>query len=144
MSKKSLILVIIQFASFLFFGVTGGLFTTGILLILQIIGLAIGFWGIIAMKMGNFNVQPEVKSYAKMVTSGPYKIIRNPMYTGLLLFFGISVFANFTFLRLAVLLILGLVLILKIFMEEGFLEKKFGGSYVAYKKKTFRLIPFIF
>jgi len=144
MSKKSLVLVIIQFVSFLFFGVTGGLFSTGVLLIFQVIGLAIGLWGIIAMKIGNFNVQPEVKSHAMMVTSGPYKIIRNPMYTGLLLFFGISVLANFSFLRLVVLLILTLVLILKIFMEEGFLKQKFGDVYTTYKKKTFRLIPFVF
>lgn len=144
MSSKSLVLVIIQFASFLFFGLVGNIFASGYLLVFQIIGLLIGLWGIITMKMGNFNIQPEVKSHAILVSSGPYKIIRNPMYTGLLLFFGISVTTNFSILRFAVFVILAIVLVLKIVMEEKFLEQKFGEKYVSYMKKTYRLIPFVF
>ena len=144
MSKKSLILVIIQFSSFAFFGLTGGLFTKGILLAIQILGLAIGLWGILAMKMGNFNIQPEVKHTAVFVSRGPYKIIRNPMYSGLILFFGVSVFYNYSNLRLGILFALITALLLKIFMEEQFLIEKFGEQYAVYKKKTYRLIPFIY
>ncbi len=114
------------------------------MLFFQIIGLAIGLWGIIAMKIGNFNIQPEVKHSANFVSHGPYKIIRNPMYTGILIFFGISVSTNFNYLRLIVLLILATALVLKIFMEEQFLSEYFEKEYVEYKKKTYRLIPFIF
>ena len=144
MSKKSLILVILQFSSFIFFGLDGGLFAKGFLLFIQIIGLAIGLWGIITMKLGNFNIQPEVKHSAIFTSHGPYKIIRNPMYTGLLIFFGISVLTNFNSLRLAVLIILTTSLLLKIFMEEQFLSNRFKNEYLEYKKKTYRLIPFIF
>jgi len=144
MSTKSLILVIIQFSSFAFFGLTGGLFSKGIPLLFQIIGLALGLWGVLAMKMGNFNIQPEVKNTAVFVTNGPYKMIRNPMYSGLILFFGISVLSNFTFLRLAILVTLITVLLLKIFMEEQFLTQKFTEQYLVYKKKTYRLVPYIY
>ena len=151
MSKKSLFLVIIQFSSFAFFAVAGSLFTPNYWLIAQIIGLLIALWGVLAMKMGNFNIQPEVKHHANMVSSGPYKIIRNPMYTGLLLFFGISVLVNFTtetfvfsISRVLVFFILAFVLIMKITMEETFLTEKFGESYINYKKKTYRLIPYIY
>ncbi len=144
MSKKSLILVIIQFSSFAFFGLVGGLFAKGVFFVVQILGLAIGLWGILAMKMGNFNIQPEVKHTAIFVSHGPYKIIRNPMYSGLILFFGVSVFYNFTLLRLGVFLALISVLLLKIFMEEQFLIEKFGEQYATYKKRTYRLIPFIY
>ena len=144
MSNKSLILVIIQFSSFLFFAVAGDLFATSYLLGIQILGLLLGLWGIVAMKYGNFNIQPEVKISANLVSVGPYKIIRNPMYSGLLLFFGISILANFGYIRLVVFVLLAIVLLLKINMEESFLTQRFGEEYVSYKKKTFRLIPFVF
>jgi protein-S-isoprenylcysteine O-methyltransferase Ste14 len=151
MSNKSQILVLIQFSSFAFFAIAGSLFTRDFWLILQLIGLGLGGWGVLAMKMGNFNIQPEVKTNAVMVSSGPYKIIRNPMYSGLLLFFGISVFGNFdfdnltySFIRLSVFILLTAVLIMKIYMEEAFLTRKFGTKYTIFKEKTYRLIPFIY
>jgi len=144
MSKKSLILVIIQFSCFIYFGLTGNLFANKILLIIQLIGLGIGAWGILVMKIGNFNVQPEVKNTAEFITNGPYKIIRNPMYTGLILFFGVSILYYFTYLRLAIFALLCVALLLKIVMEEQFLTERFNEDYLSYKKKTYRLIPYVF
>ncbi len=144
MSKKSLALVILQFLCFAFFALNGHLFAKGSLLYLQIIGLAIGLWGILTMKLGNLNIQSEVKQNAEFISNGPYKFIRNPMYTGLLIFFSISVFTNFSYIRLGVFIVLTIVLLMKIFMEEQFLNERFEKEYLDYKKKTYRLIPFIF
>jgi len=144
MSKKSLLLVIIQFSCFAFFALDGGLFAKGTLIIIQIIGLVIGLWGVVAMKLGNINIQPEVKQNAIFVSHGPYNLIRNPMYSGLLLFFVISVIVNFNYLRLSVFILLTIVLLLKIFLEEQYLTDRFKKEYLEYKKKTFRLIPFVF
>lgn len=144
MSKKSLILVIIQFSCFIYFGLTGNLFAKNLLLIVQLVGLAIGAWGVLVMKLGNFNVQPEVKHTAKFITNGPYEILRNPMYTGLLLFFGVSVYNNFNYMNLLVFVLLSISLLLKIGMEEHFLTERFGTEYLNYKKKTYRLIPYVY
>ena len=151
MSTKSRILVYIQFSCFAFFAFAGNLFITNYWLALQLFGLVLGIWGVLVMKLNNFNIQPEVKSKAVLISKGPYRIIRNPMYAGLLLFFGISVILNFNFnkilfstIRFSIFLLLTFVLILKIGMEEKFLKTKFGSNYLTYKKKTYRLIPYIF
>lgn len=144
MSTKSKVLVIIQFSSFIYFIVDGSVFAFDYLLIIQILALSLSLWGITSMRYGNFNVQPEVKKNAQFISKGPYKIIRNPMYAGILLFFGIAVINKFNFIRLLVLLLLIISLLLKIFYEEKFLTERFGNIYLDYKKKTTRLIPYIF
>lgn len=144
MSGKSKILVFLQFAVIGFFVSDGSFQKQPFLLLLQIISLFIGLWGIYVMKFGTFNIQPELKENAQLNKKGPYKIIRNPMYFGLILFFGLAAIGHFTILRLLLFLLLTAVLLLKILMEEQFLEQKFGDKYKQYKTKTFRLIPFVF
>jgi len=96
------------------------------------------------MRIGNFNVQPEVKLNAIFITKGPYKMIRNPMYSGLILFFSANIISDFSFFSLAVFIILIVVFLSKIEMEEEFLNEKFGAQYVNYKKITYRLVPYIY
>ncbi len=144
MSKKSLILVIIQFTIFAFFIFSGKIIAISYWSIIQVFGFIISVWGILAMKIGNFNVQPEVKPMALFITRGPYKIIRNPMYAGLILFFGASIISYYSPIRLAVMILLIYIFIEKIKLEEQFLSVRFGNDYLQYKKKTFRLFPFIY
>ena len=144
MSRKSLILIVIQFSSFIYFGITGNIFGNGFLLFFQIGAILFGLYAIAVMKIGNFNIQPEVKNTAKFVVKGPYRIIRNPMYLSILLFFGIAVIHHFSLIRLTVFLTLTTSLLLKIFSEEKFLKERFKNSYNTYKQKTYRLIPYIF
>lgn len=144
MSKKSLILVILQFSCFLFFAIDGMLFVDSFLIFFQLMGLIISFWGMITMKLNNFNVQPEVKQNAQFISKGPYRLIRNPMYAGILIFFGIALYEQFSYLRLFVYILLTITLLLKIYAEEKFLTERFGDVYLNYKEKTSRLIPFIY
>ena len=55
-----------------------------------------------------------------------------------------SVILNYSYLRLSVLILLIIVFLEKIKLEEQFLSERFGEIYKVYKKKTSRLIPFIY
>jgi protein-S-isoprenylcysteine O-methyltransferase len=144
MSNRSKILVILQFLCFIFFLIQGNIFASGIFLVIQILGFILCFWSILVMRIGHFNVQPEVKKNAVFVNSGPYRFIRNPMYAGLIIFFGAGVLHSFQMMKFLVFLLLLLVFLLKISLEEKFLAKQFGEKYIAYKKKTKRLVPYLF
>jgi protein-S-isoprenylcysteine O-methyltransferase Ste14 len=144
MSSKSAILIFLQFACFAYFIFYEDLLVNNTLITIQIIGFTLSIWAIIIMRIGNFNVQPEVKINAIFITKGPYKLIRNPMYSGLILFFSANIISDFSFFSLAVFIILIVVFLTKIAMEEDFLNDKFGAQYVKYKKITYRLVPYIY
>ncbi len=143
MSRKSLILVIIQVITMVFLIVFNNPIVKGIGLLFQIIGVAVGLWGILIMGIGNFNIQPEVKSDS-LITAGPYKWIRNPMYMAVILFYVPIVLQNFSWINTLVFIVLLITILLKIYSEEKFLEERFGNNYLEYKRKTKRLIPFIY
>ena len=143
MSKKSRILVILQIITMIYLIIMNYPITMGIGLALQIIGIAIGIWGILTIRVGNFNIQPEVKSNS-LVTKGPYKWVRNPMYTAVILFYLPIVINNFNWINSLVFMVLFITLLLKINSEEQFLKEQFGDVYTEYKKETKRLIPFIY
>ena len=144
MSTKSGILIFLQFACFAYFIFYENLLVNNTLITIQILGFSLSIWAIFVMQIGNFNVQPEVKTNANFITKGPYKLIRNPMYTGLILFFSANIISEFSFFSLTVFTILVAVFLSKIAMEELFLDKKFGLQYERYREKTYRLVPYIY
>lgn len=81
------------------------------------------------------------KPATSLVTSGILSWTRNPMYLGMAIFYvGLAVVLD----SLAALLVLPLVLAIVhtqvIAREEAYLERAFGGEYVAYKNRVRRWI----
>lgn len=78
----------------------------------------------------------------EFVAVGPYKYVRNPMYIGaFILLIGFGVFHHsISILILCVVLFL-LFHLFVVFVEEPQLEKRFGESYLEYKKVIRRWVP---
>lgn len=108
-----------------------------------------------------FTFDLAIRSKHKLITNGPYRYIRHPSYTGLILaVFGYSLFTFkvvYTvtqmlhvsdFIAQAIMLfptIFGTALIIhRIPREEDMLLKEFKDNWMKYSKKTWKLIPFIF
>lgn len=104
---------------------------------------ALGIWAIIANPPGNFNIRPEPKARGRLVTSGPYRWVRHPMYLSVLLLAAGA--GTWLMNGPAILLGLGLlvVLVVKARIEETWLLQTFLG-YAEYRQRTHRLIPWIY
>jgi len=120
------------------FGSTG-LSAAGLLLMWA--GLAVRIWAIVVL--GNsFRMTVEVDAGQQVVDSGPYRWVRHPSYTGIvLLLAGLGlVYGNVP--ALAILLVLpAAVLIHRIFVEEAVLTEVMGRAYADYAARTKRLVP---
>ena len=111
--------------------------------ILELSGILLGIWAAATMKVRNVNVFPEVKSGSHLVTGGPYRWIRHPMYTALLMVMLALVCESFSYWRGFCWLLLSVNLVAKLFYEETFLREAFD-DYEGYQLRTWRLIPWIF
>jgi protein-S-isoprenylcysteine O-methyltransferase Ste14 len=106
--------------------------------ILVAAAVAIGGWAIFLFRRSKTGIIPFSPS-SSVVTEGPYRITRNPMYLGMTLaLFGWAVIlgslAPFFVPPLFVLLITYLFVL----PEEGHMEKTFGASYLDFKKRVRR------
>ncbi len=105
--------------------------------------VALGLWTLAHNRPGNFNIRPEPKASGRLVTGGPYRYMRNPMYSALLLFAAAEVVAYRDLWKIACWLFLALVLVAKVLLEERALRARFPG-YGAYSKRVRRFIPGLF
>jgi protein-S-isoprenylcysteine O-methyltransferase Ste14 len=105
------------------------------------LGLAIRLWAIATLGRA-FRTTVEVDPGQTVVTSGPYRAIRHPSYTGLLLIVaGIGLAAE-NWLGLAACLVLPLPAVLwRMRVEEAELTRVLGDPYRRYVAVTKRLIP---
>ena len=115
-------------------GVTGILLTTA--------GLAFASWA--RIHLGKYwSSMVIVKEGHHLIRTGPYRIVRNPMYTGML---AALIGAAIAIGLLMAFIALGIIVIgiwLKIRAEEEILQEKFGDEYLLFKQEVKALIPWI-
>lgn len=93
-----------------------------------------------------FTYTVQTSSDQPVITGGPYRILRHPSYTGILLIvIGVgAVWGNWLGLGLAVLVAMTLIgLSYRIHVEENALLEELGDSYRTYADHHKRLIPFV-
>jgi len=112
-------------------------------ILVESIGIALVVWAVKAMKR-NGNVTPVPKAHASLITSGPYRFIRHPMYIAQIIAVIPLIYEHYTVYRMAALLILIVTLIFKLHYEEQRLIEHFGTAYKDYQKRSKKLLPYLF
>lgn len=141
---KSLLFVFLQFSALGLIAITGSLIPSNAwLLTIELAGILLGVWAVVSIGIFNFNITPDVKNGSRLVTNGPYALIRHPMYTALLITTLPLLINTFNWFRLVLWITLLITLLFKLEYEEKLLSQMFT-EYSHYKKTTYRLLPFLY
>lgn len=105
------------------------------------LGLALAIWGERQFAAAGTEILPASASNKVLVTSGPFRFTRNPMYLGLTtVAFGIALyFGTAPFFAVPALLFL-LVNFVFIPFEEAKMQRQFDDSYTEYRARVRRWI----
>lgn len=111
-------------------------------LALTIVGLAIAIWARFYLGR-NWSARVTIKKDHELVRTGPYAIVRHPIYSGIILALAGTVlgFGEIRALLGFILVIVGILL--KSRLEEQFMSKQFGEEYARYREEVKSLIPFV-
>jgi protein-S-isoprenylcysteine O-methyltransferase Ste14 len=105
-------------------------------------GLAVAIWARVYLG-GNWGMPMTEKVDPELVTTGPYRRVRHPIYSGIILAAIGTTIAVSPYWLVAVVAI-GAYFVYSAFMEERFMVTRFPDSYPRYRQSTKMLVPFIF
>lgn len=134
-------LVLAQFCLIAALVVYGGVTGSTGALILTGAAIVIGLWAVITMKF-KVSVLPDVRAKQVLYTGGPYRYIRHPMYSAVLLFCLAAVYNRFNGITVILWAELLIVLMIKLRYEERQLSAKFD-NYKHYMQHSKRLLPLV-
>ena len=112
----------------------------GIAVILMLCGFAFAIWA--RRHIGRFwSARVTLKEGHQLIESGPYSLVRHPIYSGLLLSMAATVMTIGTLQSVCGYALLVGALVFKLAAEERLLAANFGEAYQEYQKRVKALIP---
>ena len=112
-------------------------------LALLIFGVYWAFWAR-AILGTNWSGRVTIKEDHELITGGPYRWVRHPIYTGVLFSFLGTALALGRVGNLFAIAVMLAIFFQKIRLEEKVLDQHFGEKYVEYRRKTYALVPFLY
>jgi protein-S-isoprenylcysteine O-methyltransferase Ste14 len=123
--------------------VTRNLFTSSPLVIAaQIAAVGLNVWARRSFEAGTFRVS-AAPAGTSIIRSGPYRVIRHPMYSSALLFIWAAVISHVSALTLTIGVAVTAVVVARVIAEERLLSAQYP-TYRDYARSTKALVPFLF
>jgi protein-S-isoprenylcysteine O-methyltransferase Ste14 len=114
----------------------------GIGLVLFALGLWLAVWARVHLGR-NWGTPMTQKLEPELVTSGPYRLARHPIYSGILVA-GLGTAVALSWQWLTAVLLAGIYFVYAARVEERYLAEQFPADYPPYKRSTKMLVPFVF
>jgi protein-S-isoprenylcysteine O-methyltransferase Ste14 len=106
------------------------------------LGLGFAIWARVHIGR-NWGTPMTQKDEPELVTSGPYHLVRHPIYSGILVA-GAGTAVALSWMWLIAVVLAGVYFVYSATVEERFMTEQFPDVYPAYKCSTKMLVPFIF
>jgi protein-S-isoprenylcysteine O-methyltransferase Ste14 len=111
-------------------------------LVLFGLGLAFAIWARVHIGR-NWGTPMTQKNEPELVTGGPYRLVRHPIYSGITVA-GVGTALALSWFWLIAVALLGVYFIYSATVEERYLTEQFPDDYPAYRRSTKMLVPYVF
>jgi protein-S-isoprenylcysteine O-methyltransferase Ste14 len=136
------VIVLVHLGAFRHHGVGTDPWRAGIGLVLFALGLGFAIWARIHIGR-NWGSPMTEKDDPELVVSGPYHLVRHPIYSGILVA-GLGTAVALSWVWLIPVALAGTYFIYSASVEERYMTEQFPDTYPAYKRSTKMLVPFLF
>lgn len=109
-------------------------------IVVTIAGMAFAVWARVYLG-SNWSSAPQIKEKHELIRSGPYRLVRHPIYTGILLAMAGTALANGKVRGALAVVLCWMGWEIKYRMEEKFMAQAFGAEYEDYRRSTAALFP---
>src|SRR6476646_1866243 len=136
------VIVLIRLGAFRGHGPNTDPWRAGVGLVLFALGLGFAVWA--RMQLGrNWGTPMTQKDEPELVSSGPYHLVRHPIYSGILVA-GVGTAVALSWLWLTAVGLAGVYFLYAATVEERYLTEQFPDDYPTYKRSTKMLVPYVF
>jgi protein-S-isoprenylcysteine O-methyltransferase Ste14 len=136
------VIVLIRFGALRGHGLNTEPWRAGVGLVLFGLGLGMAIWARVHIGR-NWGTPMSQKDDPELVTSGPYHLVRHPIYSGILLA-GVGTAVALSWFWLVPVVLMGVYFVYSATVEERNMANQFPEAYPAYRRSTKMLVPFVF
>jgi protein-S-isoprenylcysteine O-methyltransferase Ste14 len=136
------VIVLLRLGVFRDHGLNTDPWRAGLGLVFFAFGLGFAVWARVHIGR-NWGTPMSQKEEPELVTSGPYHLVRHPIYSGILVA-GIGTAVALCWVWLVAVALAGTYCVYSATVEERYLTEQFPDIYPAYKHATKMLVPFVF
>jgi protein-S-isoprenylcysteine O-methyltransferase Ste14 len=137
-----IVVLLVRFKVFRDHGLNTDPWRAGLGLVLFAAGLGFAVWARVHIGR-NWGGPMTQKDEPELVTSGPYRLVRHPIYSGVLAA-GVGTAVALSWIWLIAVALAGVYFVYSATVEERYLSEQLPDTYPAYKRTTKMLLPFIF